>query len=139
MRRDIISAHSTTHSVSRVGDAKVQTLCYKEDPCGSLSRTNGPGTRGFIRALAARPDRCVCLRKAPLQIATRLIEFGRNAIANRHARGLGKPETFDFLGFKHYCATRRDASGFVLGRKPMAKRMRTELREIKERLMATHS
>ena len=29
---------------------------------------------------------------------TRLIEFGRNAIANRRARGLGKPETFDFLG-----------------------------------------
>jgi len=68
---------------------------------------------------------------------TRLIEFGRYAIANRHARGLGKPETFDFLGFKHYCATRRDGSGYVLGRKPIAKRMRTKLREIKERLMAT--
>src|SRR5258705_9280719 len=68
---------------------------------------------------------------------TRLIEFGRNAIANRRTRGLGKPETFDFLGFKHYCATRRDGSGFVLGRKPMAKRMRTKLREIKKQLMAT--
>ena len=56
---------------------------------------------------------------------TRLIEFGRYAIANRRARGLGKPETFDFLGFKHYCGTRRDGSGFVLGRKPIAKRMRT--------------
>src|ERR1700720_2654309 len=33
--------------------------------------------------------------------------------------------------------TRRDGGGFVLGRKPMAKRMRTKLREIKERLMAT--
>src|SRR5690349_8042519 len=68
---------------------------------------------------------------------TRLIEFGRNAIANRRAQGLGKPETFDFLGFKHYCGTRRDGGGFVLGRKPMAKRMRTKLREIKEQLMAT--
>ena len=68
---------------------------------------------------------------------TRLIEFGRYAIANRRARGLGKPETFDFLGFKHYCGTRRDGGGFVLGRKPMAKRMRTKLREIKEQLMAT--
>src|SRR5271170_4674798 len=55
---------------------------------------------------------------------TRLIEFGRNAIADRRTRGLGKPETFDFLGFKHHCATRRDGSGFVLGRKPMAKRLR---------------
>ncbi len=66
---------------------------------------------------------------------TRLIEFGRSAIANRHARGLGKPESFDFLGFTHYCATRRSGSGFVLGRKPVAKRMRAKLREIKEQLM----
>jgi hypothetical protein len=29
---------------------------------------------------------------------TRLIEFGRFAAKNRAARGLGKPETFDFLG-----------------------------------------
>jgi hypothetical protein len=68
---------------------------------------------------------------------TRLIEFGRFANANRQAQGLGKPETFDFLGFTHYCATRRSGSGFVLGRKPVAKRMRTKLREIKEQLMAT--
>jgi RNA-directed DNA polymerase len=67
---------------------------------------------------------------------TRLIEFGRSAIADRHARGLGKPETFDFLGFTHYCATRRSGSGFVLGRKPVAKRMRVKLREIKKQLMA---
>ena len=33
---------------------------------------------------------------------TRLIEFGRNAARNRAARGDGKPETFDFLGFTHY-------------------------------------
>jgi pimeloyl-ACP methyl ester carboxylesterase len=67
---------------------------------------------------------------------TRLIEFGRSAIADRRARGLGKPESFDFLGFTHYCATRRSGSGFVLGRKPVAKRMRAKLREIKEQLMA---
>ena len=30
---------------------------------------------------------------------TRLIEFGRFAADNRTRRGLGKPETFDFLGF----------------------------------------
>ena len=30
---------------------------------------------------------------------TRLIEFGRFAARNRSKRGLGKPETFDFLGF----------------------------------------
>ena len=67
---------------------------------------------------------------------TRLIEFGRSAIANRRARGLGKPKSFDFLGFTHFCATRRSGLGFVLGRKPVAKRMRAKLREIKEQLMA---
>jgi RNA-directed DNA polymerase len=68
---------------------------------------------------------------------TTLIEFGRFAIANRRTRGLGKPDAFDFLGFTHYCTTRRDGSGFVLGRKPVRKRMRAKLREIKERLRAT--
>jgi RNA-directed DNA polymerase len=68
---------------------------------------------------------------------TRLIEFGRNAVADRRSRGLGKPETFDFLGFTHYCATRRSGGGFVLGRTPIRKRMRAKLREIKEQLRAT--
>ena len=38
---------------------------------------------------------------------TRLIEFGRFAIQRRRERGLGRPETFGFLGFTHYCATTR--------------------------------
>jgi group II intron reverse transcriptase/maturase len=38
---------------------------------------------------------------------TRLIEFGRFAAQNRAERGLGKPETFDFLGFTHICGKGR--------------------------------
>ena len=38
---------------------------------------------------------------------TRLIEFGRHAAANRKARGLGKPETFNFLGFIEHVAENR--------------------------------
>ena len=34
---------------------------------------------------------------------TRLIEFGRFAVQSRRQRGQGRPETFDFLGFTHYC------------------------------------
>ena len=34
---------------------------------------------------------------------TRLIEFGRFAAENRKQRGEGKPETFTFLGFTHFC------------------------------------
>lgn len=64
---------------------------------------------------------------------TRLIEFGRFAQANRRARGQGRPETFNFLGFTHYCA--RDWGGrFQLGRKPVAKRVSRTLKRIKERL-----
>ena len=38
---------------------------------------------------------------------TRLIEFGRFAANNRKARGLGKPETFKFLGFVLICGKSR--------------------------------
>ena len=38
---------------------------------------------------------------------TRLIEFGRHAATNRERRGLGKPETFDFLGFTFGCGKSR--------------------------------
>ena len=42
---------------------------------------------------------------------TRLIEFGRYAAQRRSARGEGKPETFDFLGFTHICGKRRKGDG----------------------------
>jgi len=58
---------------------------------------------------------------------TRLIEFGRYAAANRAARGLGKPETFDFLGFTHICA-RTESGRFWLKRITIKKRMRAKLR-----------
>ena len=64
---------------------------------------------------------------------TRLIEFGRFAAANRTRRGQGKPETFDFLGFPHYCRRTRGGK-FGLGRKPIDKRMSRKLRAIKKAL-----
>ena len=45
---------------------------------------------------------------------TRLIEFGRWAIADRRKRGAGKPATFDFLGFTHICEINRK-SGSLRG------------------------
>jgi len=44
---------------------------------------------------------------------TRLIEFGRYAAQNRKRLGKGKPETFTFLGFTHYCGKRRKAGNFT--------------------------
>jgi len=64
---------------------------------------------------------------------TRLIEFGRYAAHNREQRGLGKPETFDFLGFTLICGrTRRGV--FQLKRKTRRDRSRAKLREIKDEL-----
>lgn len=65
---------------------------------------------------------------------TRLIEFGRYAEANRKRRGKGKPETFDFLGFTHYCAKTRKNQRFIVGRKTQSKRMRAKLKQLKEEL-----
>ena len=65
---------------------------------------------------------------------TRLIEFGRYAKKNRKRCGLGRPETFDFLGFTHYCTKTREQGRFQLGRKPVAKRMARTLKRIKEAL-----
>ena len=64
---------------------------------------------------------------------TRLIEFGRFAISSRRQRGLGRPETFDFLGLTHYCAETKRRR-FLLGRKPVAKRMSRTLKRIGEAL-----
>ena len=64
---------------------------------------------------------------------TRLIEFGRFAAENRKRRGLGKPETFDFLGFTFVCSrTRRDK--FQIERKSRRDRMRAKLKDVKNEL-----
>ena len=65
---------------------------------------------------------------------TRLIEFGQNAAWQPAARGQGKPETFDFLGFTHICGKTKNGR-FWLKRKTIPKRMRAKLAEIKISLM----
>jgi group II intron reverse transcriptase/maturase len=64
---------------------------------------------------------------------TRLIEFGRHAAKNRRARGLGKPETFNFLGFTHISGHSR-RGGFQLKRKSRSDRVRARWQVIKETL-----
>jgi len=64
---------------------------------------------------------------------TRLIEFGRFAAKDRKARGLGRPETFDFLGFTFICGKTR-AGKFQLKRKTRRDRMRAKLRMIKQEM-----
>ena len=64
---------------------------------------------------------------------TRLIEFGRFAAVDRKRRGLGKPETFAFLGFTFICGKSRQGS-FQLHRKTRRDRMRAKLKDIKAEL-----
>ena len=64
---------------------------------------------------------------------TRLIDFGRFAAERRKRRGLGKPETFNFLGFTFVCGKTR-AGNFQVQRKTRRDRMRAKLRQIKETL-----
>ena len=61
---------------------------------------------------------------------TRLVEFGRFAEENKKRRGGGKPETFDFLGFTHYCSKSRTTGKFRVKRKTSQKKYRLKLKEM---------
>ncbi|MEA5025952.1 hypothetical protein SDC9_24660 [bioreactor metagenome] len=60
---------------------------------------------------------------------TRLIEFGKFAQESRRRQGLRKPETFDFLGFTHYCS-KSQKGYFRVKRKTSKKKMRLRLAEM---------
>src|SRR5260370_35941053 len=88
------------------------------------------GSEGFLAELRGRFAKCG-VELHPDK--TRLIEFGRFAARDRAARGLGKPETFGFLGFTHICA--RSKSGrFWVKRITISKRMRAKLKAVSDQL-----
>lgn len=62
---------------------------------------------------------------------SRLLEFGRYAESNRRKRGLGKPETFDFLGFTFYCGKSRKGNPCVMLR-TSRKKFRQKLKDTKQ-------
>jgi RNA-directed DNA polymerase len=65
---------------------------------------------------------------------TRLIEFGRFAEGNRKRDGVGKPETFNFLGFTHICSTIHKSGSFTVKRKTVGKRLTAKLHDIAAKL-----
>jgi RNA-directed DNA polymerase len=97
----------------------------------------------FVMGFQHRDDAERCLRELRRRLEqfglqlhpekTRLIEFGRYAAERRARRGQGKPETFDFLGFTHYCSTTRDGA-FTIKRQSIAKRVRAALQKVKVQL-----
>ena len=66
---------------------------------------------------------------------TRLLEFGRYAVERHKRRGEGKPETFNFLGFTHYCGQRRKDGSFTVKRETMAQRQSAKLKAVGAELL----
>jgi len=64
---------------------------------------------------------------------TRLIRFGRFAAPQRAQRGLGKPETFNFLGFTFICGKSRSGK-FQIKRKTRRDRLRVKLKAVKQEM-----
>lgn len=63
---------------------------------------------------------------------TKILEFGRFARQNRAKRGLGKPETFDFLGFTFYCSENGKKEFFRCKVKTSKKKLRSKIKTMKE-------
>ena len=112
------------------GTGEVIIVRYVDDfVAGFQHRTDA---ERFLAELSQRLARFGLELKAE---KTRLIEFGRYAAQRRQERGLGKPETFEFLGFTHICGKTRDGQRFVLKRKTSAKKMRAKLKEVEAELI----
>lgn len=74
------------------------------------------------------------LRKFNLEIAekkTKIIEFGRFAADNRAKQGGSKPDTFNFLGFTHYCSKSKTGN-FRVKRKTSRKKFKAKLKVFAE-------
>lgn len=74
-------------------------------------------------------------RKYGLELAqdkTKILEFGRFAARNRKAKGMRKPETFDFLGFTFYCSMNTKRTFFRCKVKTSRKKLRSKIKAMKE-------
>jgi RNA-directed DNA polymerase len=74
-------------------------------------------------------------KKFGLELAmdkTKIIDFGRFSEQNRKSEGLGKPETFDFLGFTFYCSWNGNNKFFRCKVKTSRKKFRSKVKSMKE-------
>lgn len=63
---------------------------------------------------------------------TKILAFGPMAQQWAKAQGKRKAETFDFLGFTHYCTTTRNGKWFRVGRKTISRRLSAKLKAYKD-------
>ena len=99
----------------------------------------GSGASGRYRALPSRRVYIPTARLAAFglslnEMKTRVLEFGRFAADQRKRAGKRRPETFDFLGFTHICATKRANGRFIVNRLTSTKRMRATLVAVRQTL-----
>jgi group II intron reverse transcriptase/maturase len=115
----------------RYARGKVYIVRYADDSfMGFQYKSDAERFLGFLKKRLAQFGLEIQEKK------TRLIEFGRFAAQDRRARGDGKPETFDFLGFTHICARRRSDGKFTIRRRTMTKRLRNKLKQLRSTLMS---
>jgi group II intron reverse transcriptase/maturase len=106
------------------GRGRVVVVRYADDFVLGFERERD--ARAMAEALPERLSHCgLELHGAK----TRLLEFGRYAAERRARRGERRPETFDFLGFTHYCGRTRSGR-FTVKRKTQGQRMKRKLREV---------
>ena len=101
-------------------------LAYADDFIAGFEKESE--ARRYYQALQER------LSKYGLEIEpskSRLLEFGRYAKERRNRRGLGKPETFDFLGFTFYCGETLNGKYCVIPR-TNGKKFRMKLKEMNQ-------
>jgi len=115
-------AHAWRRGVAR---GRVIVVRYADDFVMGFERESD--ARNMVAALK---ERMAKFRLALHEDKTRLIMFGRFAVERRAERGLGRPETFDFLGFKHFCDKTRNGC-FVVRRKTQRKRMIRKLKQLR--------
>ncbi|HEY6291802.1 MAG TPA: reverse transcriptase domain-containing protein [Terriglobia bacterium] len=82
------------------------------------------------RMLVDLKERLAKFKLALQEKKTRLIEFGKLVSELRRKRGARRCETFNFLGFTHYCARSRDGR-FVVKRRTDHQRLTRKLKELR--------
>ncbi|WP_419586761.1 reverse transcriptase domain-containing protein, partial [Thiolapillus sp.] len=118
-----------------------------------------PGCTGSVRLIRYADDYVACFKREAdakrfriemekrlglfgLEIApekTRILAFGPMAQQWAKEQGRRKAETFDFLGFTHYCTTSRNGKWFRVGRKTISRRLSAKLKVFKEWLRANRT
>ena len=114
------------------GEAHLVRYCDDFVVCFQLKKE----AEMFYRSLIQR------FRKFGLELAmekTKILEFGRFAKANRKARGMGKPETFDFLGFTFYCSENGRKTFYRCKVKTSRKKFRSKVKAMKELIKRNRS